>query len=92
MQTVVKGMVRVNSVTYRIARVKAGQYKIVRLLDDVPVGEFALGARTEPLCDDAAPELIREIARAALQGGRTSWLPRKRISSGTLPAAKGWLR
>jgi hypothetical protein len=92
MQTVVKGMVRVNSVTYRIARVKAGQYKIVRLLDDVPVGEFSLGARTEALCEGAAPELIREIARAALQGGRTSWMPRKRVSSGSLPAAKGWLR
>jgi len=88
MQTTVKGMVRVDSVTYRIVRVRAGQYDIVRLLDDVRVGEFALGARTEALCDGAAPELIREIARAALQGGRTSWLPRKRISTGSLPATK----
>jgi hypothetical protein len=33
--------------------------------------------------------LIREIARAALQGGRTSWAPRNKISSTTLPAFKG---
>jgi hypothetical protein len=88
MQTAVKGMVQVNGVTYRIARVRAGQYEIVRLRDDVRVGEFALGAGTDSL-DGAAPELIREIARAALRGGRTSWLPRRRISSGSLPVTKG---
>lgn len=88
MQTTVKGMVQVNSVTYRIVRVRAGKYEIVRLLDDTRVGEFALGARTEALCDGEAPELIREIARVALQGGRTSWLPRKHVSSDSFPATK----
>ena len=88
MKTIVKGMVQVNSVTYRIAREEgAAQYKIIRLLDDVRIGEFALGSRTEALCDGAAPELIREIARAALQGGRISWSP-TRVSSGSLPATK----
>jgi len=81
MKTIVKGMVQVNSVTYRIAREGAGQYKVIRLLDDVFVGQFSLGSRTGSLCDGAAPELIREIARAALQFGRTSWLPRKRSLS-----------
>jgi hypothetical protein len=89
MQTTVKGMVQVSGVTYRIVRVRAGQYEIVRLLDDVRVGKFALGARTEALCEGGVPELIREIARTALQGGRTSWLPRKRISTDSLPAYKG---
>jgi hypothetical protein len=88
MQTNVRGMVQVKSVTYRIARVRAGQYEIVRLLDDVRVGEFAIGARAEALVEGTAPELIREIARAALQGGRTSWVPRKRISTGSLPVTK----
>jgi hypothetical protein len=89
MQSTVKGMVQVSGVTYRIVRVRAGQYEIVRLLDDARVGEFALGARTEALCDGHAPALIREIARVALQGGRTSWLPRTRISTDSLPAFKG---
>src|ERR1700690_2938121 len=89
MQTTVKGMVQVNGVTYRIVRVRVGQYEIVRLLDDLRVGEFALGARTEALCDGGAPELSREIARAALQGGRTSWLPRNGVSADSLPAFKG---
>ena len=84
MKTIVKGMVQVNSITYRIAREGAGQYKIIRLLDDAFVGQFSPGS----VCDGAVPELIREIARAALQGGRTSWLPSTRISSGSLPATK----
>ena len=88
MKTIVKGMVQVNSVTYRIAREGAGQYKIIRLLDDMFVGQFSLGSRTGSLCDGAVPELIRDIARAALQGGRTSWLPSTRVSSGSLPATK----
>ncbi len=88
MQATVKGMVQVNSVTYRIVRVRAGKYEIVRLLDDTRVGEFSLGAHTEALCDGAAPELIREIARVALQGGRPSWLPRKHGSSDSFPATK----
>ena len=89
MQHVVKGMVQVQNVTYRIVRVRPGQYEVVRLLDDVRLGEFSLGARVEALCQGAAPDLIREIARAALQGGRTSWAPRNKISSTTLPAFKG---
>ena len=87
MQITVKGMVQVSGVTYRIVRVRAGQYEVVRLLDDVRVGAFALGMQAQALC--GAPELIREIARVALQGGRTSWLPRKRVSTDSLPAFKG---
>jgi hypothetical protein len=83
MQTAVKGMVQVHSVTYRIVRLRAGQYEVVRLLDDARVGMFSLGSQTEAVCDGAAPELIREIARAALQGGRTSWVPRMKSSSGS---------
>jgi hypothetical protein len=87
MRITVKGMVQVSGITYRIVRVRAGQYEVVRLLDDARVGAFALGVRAHVSCD--APELIREIARVALQGGRTSWLPRKRVSTGSLPAFKG---
>ncbi len=77
MQAVVKGMVQVHSVTYRIVRVRAGQYDVVRLLDDVRVGTFSLGSHREAIIEGDAPDVIREVARAALQGGRTTWAPRR---------------
>ena len=77
MQAVVKGMVQVHSVTYRIVRVRTGHYDVVRLLDDVRIGTFTLGIQREAIIEGDAPELIRQIARAALQGGRTTWAPRR---------------
>ena len=77
MQPIVKGMVQVHSVTYRIVRVRTGQYDVVRLLDDVCVGTFSLGTRREAIVEGDAPDVIREVARAALQGGRTTWAPRR---------------
>ena len=77
MQAVVKGMVQVHSVTYRIVRVKPGHYDVVRVLDDARLGMFSLGSHCEAIIEGDAPELIREVARAALQGGRTTWAPRR---------------
>ncbi|HEX2674229.1 MAG TPA: hypothetical protein VHM25_25305 [Polyangiaceae bacterium] len=77
MQSVVKGMVQVHSVTYRIVRVRVGHYDVVRLLDDVRVGSFSIGTRQETLIEGDSPEIIRAVARAALQGGRTTWTPRR---------------
>jgi hypothetical protein len=74
----VKGMVQVYSVTYRIVRVRTGHYDVVRLLDDVRVGSFSLGTKQEAIIIEGdSPEVIREVARAALQGGRTTWAPRR---------------
>ena len=69
-------MVQVNSVTYRIVRLRAGQYDVVRLLDDARVGMFSVGGNCAVALEGVAPELIREVARVALQGGRTTWAPR----------------
>ncbi|MEP7049701.1 MAG: hypothetical protein ABJB12_05080 [Pseudomonadota bacterium] len=80
MQPAVKGMIQVHSITYRIVRMQKGTYQVIRLLDDMPVGTFTLGRRSEAVCEGDRPELIREVARAALQGARTSWAPR-RLSS-----------
>ncbi len=80
MQTAVKGMIQVQSITYRIVRMQKGTYQVIRLLDDTSVGTFSLAPRAEALCEGERPDLIREIARAALQGARTSWAPR-RLSS-----------
>jgi hypothetical protein len=73
-------MVQVHSVTYRIVRMRAGQYEVVRLLDDVRVGKFSLAALREPVIEGDFPDVIREVARAALQGGRTTWSPRRLIA------------
>jgi len=77
MQAVVKGMVQVHSVTYRIVRVRPGQYDVVRLLDDARVGGFSLGSQREAIIEGDAPDVIREVARAAVQVGRTTWAPRR---------------
>ena len=77
MQMSVKGMIQVHSVTYRIVRVRAGQYDVVRLLDDARIGSFSLGNGRDPLIEGDAQDLLRAVARAALQGGRTTWAPRR---------------
>jgi hypothetical protein len=76
MQTVVKGMVQVAGTTYRIIRLRRGQYDVVRILDDQRVGQFSTGTSVE-----VSPELVdygvlREIARVAVQGAKTSWVGR----------------
>ena len=77
MQRAVKGMIQVHSVTYRIVRVRAGHYDVVRVLDDVSIGSFSLGAGAEPIVAGDAHDVLRAVARAALQGGRTTWAPRR---------------
>jgi hypothetical protein len=69
-------MVQVKSVTYRIMRVRAGHYQVIRLLDDTSIGMFSLGGPTGVSLEGDAPEIVREVARAALQGAKTSWIPR----------------
>ena len=73
---VVKGMVQVSGVTYRIVRLKRGEYEVIRILDDARVGTFKNGPRVEMAAQAVAPELMREIVRAAIQGAKTSWVGR----------------
>ena len=73
---VVKGMVQVVGVTYRIVRLKRGEYEVIRILDDARVGTFKNGPRVEMTAQAVAPELMREIVRAAIQGAKTSWVGR----------------
>ena len=75
MDKIVKGMVQVAGTTYRIVRLGRGHYDVVRVLDDAPVGEFT----SVPQVDVRAariiePALLREIARVAIQGAKTSWV------------------
>lgn len=76
MGLVVKGMVQVEGTTYRIVRIKRGNYKVVRVLDDVGVGTFTVGAAFEMAPDGIEGDLMREIARVAIQGAKTTWVGR----------------
>jgi hypothetical protein len=72
----VKGMVQVDGTTYRIVRIKRGHYKVVRVLDDASVGAFSVGTTFEMTPEGIDGELMREIARVAIQGAKTTWVGR----------------
>ncbi len=74
MQTTTKGMVQVAGRTYRIVRLAAGSYDVVRVLDDQRVGSFRMGSPLvlSPTAIDV--ELLRVIARVAIQQARTTWV------------------
>jgi hypothetical protein len=75
MQIVVKGMVQVAGTTFRIVRIERGHYEAVRILDDTRLGSFW----SEPnfaVSECVDRELLREVARCAIQGGKTTWVGR----------------
>ena len=75
MQIVVKGMVQVSGTTFRIVRVTRGHYDVVRILDDTRIGSFWC----EPsltVSEGPHGELLREVARCAIQGGKCTWVGR----------------
>jgi hypothetical protein len=76
MQIVVKGMVQVEGTTYRIVRIRRGSYDVVRILDDVRVGKFSTGSSVSITAELIESSLMREIARVAIQGAKTSWVGR----------------
>ncbi|HEY3665867.1 MAG TPA: hypothetical protein VGL19_07705 [Polyangiaceae bacterium] len=79
MQVVVKGMVQVAGSTFRIVRVSRGRYDVFRILDDARVGSFW----SEPalkVSEGPHVELLREVARCAIQGGKTSWIGRLELA------------
>jgi hypothetical protein len=75
MQTV-KGMVQVAGTTYRIVRLGPGQYEVIRILDDACVGSFRSSPRVEITSCLIEEGMMREIARAAVHGAKTSWVGR----------------
>ncbi len=76
----VKGMVQVSGSTYRVQRVAFGQYEVVRLLDDAPVGRFRTVPQTSVESTALDATLMSEIVRAAIQGAKTSWVGRLSIA------------
>jgi hypothetical protein len=76
MDKIVKGMIQVAGTTYRIVRLKRGQYNVVRVLDDVVVGSFTSAPQIEVQPQGIDATLMLEIARVAIQGAKTSWVGR----------------
>lgn len=72
MQAVVKGMVQVAGTTFRIVRIERGYYEVVRILDDTRLGSF-WSEPTFTVSESSNRELLREVARCAIQGGKTTW-------------------
>jgi hypothetical protein len=72
----VKGMVLVDGATYRIVRTAYAHYDVVRVLDDQTVGAFRSAPRIEVMSATIDAKLLREIARSAVQGAKTSWVGR----------------
>ena len=71
----VKGMVQVSGRTFRIVRIGRGHYEVIRILDDTRMGSFW----SEPVftvAEGPHQEVVREIARCAIQGGKTTWAGR----------------
>ena len=79
MQFVVKGMVQVAGSTFRIVRVSRGQYDVVRILDDARLGSF-WNEPTLKVSEGANGEVLRAVARCAIQGGKTSWMGRLELT------------
>lgn len=76
MDTIVKGMIQVAGTTYRIVRLRRGEYNVVRVLDDMLVGGFTSVPQIEVRAETVDASLMREIARVAIQGAKTSWVGR----------------
>lgn len=68
------GMVQVLGTTYRVVRVDIGHYRVVRIRDDAMVGSFSCGSSLEVIALAVDDRLMRQVADAAVHGGRTSWL------------------
>jgi hypothetical protein len=59
-------MVQVGGTTYRIARLGARRYEVIRILDDTGVGAFSLDSRLQVTEGS-------DIAKAAMRDAKISW-------------------
>ena len=67
------GMVQVFGQTFRIVRMAPGEYRAVRILDDLPVGTFCTKPKLHVTSARIDPAQLLEIARSAVKGGKVSW-------------------
>jgi hypothetical protein len=72
----IKGMVQVQGTTYRVARLNAGTYEIVRICDEVTAGRFSCVPRLQVTALAVDEQLMKQLATTAVQRGRTTWIGR----------------
>ena len=72
----IKGMVEVNGTTFRIERVAACIYDVIRIRDDMNIGAFQTHPVVSVVRTTLDPAIMQSIARAAVQGGKVSWTRR----------------
>ena len=71
-----KGMVQVDGTTYRISWARLHVYEVVRILDNQVVGWFSSDLSTILAANAGDLATLRNVARQAVQKGKTSWTPR----------------
>jgi len=76
----IKGMVQVLGATYRITRIAPGNYQVTRISDELCAGSFSCRETIEVVALAVDAALLRLIATAAIQRGKTSWMgPRVKL-------------
>ncbi len=83
----VKGMVQLAGITYRIVRVAAGSYSVVRISDDLDVGSFHLAPQLGIEARNVDSGVLREVARLAIHTAKTSYVGFPRPELPSLPVA-----
>jgi len=71
-----KTLVRFGNVTYRIGRLRHGEYEVVRILDDVRIGTFGCFPQLTVTSSSVHPAFILKIAWTAVRASRPSWIRR----------------
>jgi hypothetical protein len=77
---IIKGMVQVLGTTYRVVRLQVGCYQVIRIHDDADAGTFVCGRILEVTARSVDVALMRQIAAAAVQQGKTSWMGHSAVS------------
>lgn len=67
-------MVQVLGTTYRVLRMQLGSYQVVRIHDEAVAGSFSCGRTLEVVALGVDAALMRQLAGAAVHGGKTSWM------------------
>jgi hypothetical protein len=65
----VNGMLSVRGATYRVSKVRAHTYEVVRIIDDQRIGIFEANPALRVTTEGIDSPLVREIAYRALKQG-----------------------
>ena len=68
-----KGMVQCSGKTYRIMKIGAGSYEVIRIIDDVCIGTFDVSPRLQVRPQGVPQKVLLEIATTALKEAKISW-------------------